>query len=133
MLIKRYYTHTQAQTKRRSKPGDELDQSIQNMTEKTQDLRKQVCFNVPVYFIVFLYFHLILSYDICYGIRYQMLFYVDLRSVQFWCIVLPNFIMSHSILLCCTLLIVLFNILLLLYRFILCILEFLILFVSVVA
>ncbi|XP_028414979.1 catenin alpha-2-like [Dendronephthya gigantea] len=31
-----------AQTKRRQKPGDELDQSIQNMTERTQDLRKQM-------------------------------------------------------------------------------------------
>jgi hypothetical protein len=46
MLIIRRCTCTQAQTKRRSKPGDELDQSIQNMTDKTQDLRKQVCFNV---------------------------------------------------------------------------------------
>ena len=39
---------TQAQTKRSPKPGDELDQSIQSMTDKTQDLRKQVCFDVPL-------------------------------------------------------------------------------------
>ena len=45
VLMLRYCTCTQAQTKRSPKPGDELDQSIQNMTDKTQDLRKQVRFS----------------------------------------------------------------------------------------
>lgn len=39
-LVSEYVNY--AQNKRRPRPGDSLDQSIQNMTNKTQDLRKQM-------------------------------------------------------------------------------------------